>query len=74
MNTKQAIRKALKSIMSEGEANAANIFKGWAYDGYGQHYGWHFTRFGGHTTYLGASKAEALAFIEQVADYRAEVG
>jgi len=65
------IRTALKSIMSEGEANACRISKGFEYDGSQQRNGWHFTRFNSTPTYLGKSVTEALETIEQIAEERA---
>ena len=70
MNAAQQIVEALKTIMPEGEANAAQVFKG--YDmGTGQT-GWHYTPFGGTAVFLGSNAAEALATIEDIATERAE--
>ena len=71
MTVKSDIRQALKQIMTEGEANACDIWKG--YDVGTNEDGWHYVPFGRTATYLGKSKAEAMEFIEQVADYRESV-
>jgi hypothetical protein len=68
------IRKALTGIMSDGEANACRIYKGWAYDGSVQRYGWHFERFGSTPTWLGDSVTEAIENIDQIKTEREEVG
>lgn len=68
MNAKQRIQAALKSIMSEGEANACEVFKGYEVStGYS---GWHYTPFGGTTQFLGRSLRAALDAIEAIADNR----
>ena len=73
MNTEQAIREAAKAIYSEGDANALEIFKGYAVDN-GQT-GWQMREFGrSEHTFLGHSKSEALATIEDIATERAEIG
>jgi hypothetical protein len=70
MTTISKIRKALKGIMSEGEANACRIEKAYLYDGSQQRNGWHFTRFGSTPTYLGNSANEAIETIEQIKEER----
>ena len=73
MNAEQQIRQAAMSIYTTGEANALEIFKGYAADN-GQT-GWQMREFGrSEHTFLGHSKAEALATIEDIATERAEVG
>jgi len=72
MNARQRIQEALKGIMSEGEANACRIYKGSAYDGAVQRYGWYFERFNAQPTYLGNSLEDALAMIEQIGEARTE--
>jgi hypothetical protein len=69
MNGVAKIRKALKSIMSEGEANAASIYKGYGHRGEG----WYVQPFGENAQYYGSSVAEALEIIQERADYQAEV-
>lgn len=64
------IRKALKGIMSEGEANACRVEKAYLYDGSQQRNGWHFTRFNSTPTYLGDNVSEALETIEQIKEER----
>ena len=70
MSVTSNIRRELNSIMSEGEANACRIEKGWAYDGSQQRYGWHFTRFNGTPTFLGVNENESLETIQQIAEER----
>lgn len=52
MTAKEKIREALTTIMSEGEANACDIYKNWG--------GWHYCRFGKNPIYIGANLEEAL--------------
>jgi hypothetical protein len=59
MSAASKIRKALKNIMSEGEANACRVEKGFLYDGSQQRNGWHFTRFNSTPTFLGSNESEA---------------
>ena len=69
MNASEQIHQALKSIMSEGEANACRIWKG--YDiGTGET-GWHYQRFGQTATFIGDNLAEALATISDMTQERA---
>ena len=68
MDAKTRIRKALKQIMSEGEANACTIFRG--YEASTGLSGWHYIRFGGTATFIGANLAEALEWIENLANER----
>ena len=71
-NAEQAIREATRKIYSEGESNALEIFKGFAADnGYT---GWQMREFGrSEHVFLGNSKTEALATINDIATERAEV-
>ena len=71
MTVKSEIRQALKRIMTEGEANACAIWKG--YDIGTNRNGWHYVPFGQTATYLGKNKAEAMEFIEEILDYRESV-
>jgi hypothetical protein len=68
VDAKTRIREALKQIMSEGEANACEVFKG--YEASTNWSGWHYIRFGGTATFIGANLAEALKWIENLADER----
>jgi hypothetical protein len=70
MSAASKIRKALKNIMSEGEANACRVEKGFLYDGSQQRNGWHFTRFNSTPTFLGSNESEALETIEQIQEER----
>ena len=70
MNAKGKIQKALKSIMSEDEANACQVYKGFDYDGVRQANGWFYRPFGENPMYLGKSESEALDTIEAIADSR----
>jgi len=72
MNAKQRIQEALKSIMSEGEANACRVFKGYAYSGATENTGWHYQPFNGQPVHLGTSLDEALETIGQIAEARDE--
>ena len=72
MNAKGKIQEALKSIMSDGEANACNVYKGYDYDGVRQASGWFYRPFNGTPVYLGKSVNEALDTIEAIADSREE--
>ena len=64
------IRQALKGIMTESEANACRINKGYEYDGSQQRKGWHVTKFNSTPTFLGRNVSEALETIEQIKDER----
>ena len=68
MNGKEKIRNALKNIMSDGDANACQIWKG--YDNGTGRTGWHVQKFGKTATYYGASVSEAVEMIEEVFDSR----
>ncbi len=68
MNAKETIRQALKEIMSDDEANACSIWKG--YDNGTGRTGWHVTRFGETATHYGTSVAEAVEMIEDIRDSR----
>ncbi len=70
MSAISKIRQGLKSIMTEGEANACRINKGYEYDGSQQRNGWHFTKFNSTPTFLGRNVSEALETIEQIKDER----
>lgn len=72
MNAEQTIREALKGIMSEGEANACRIWKG--YDVGTGLTGWHIAEFGHGANYYGKNLSDTLATIEDTATERAEVG
>jgi hypothetical protein len=69
MNTKQAIRQSLTSIMSEGDANACAIWKGWG----GKKEGWHYTPFSQQPVFLGRNREDALQRIGEIAEHQAEV-
>lgn len=68
MNAKETIRKALKNLMSDGEANACEIWKG--YDMGTGMTGWHYKRFGQTATFIGSNLSDALEWIECLADER----
>lgn len=69
MKAQQQIKEALKKIMSEGEANACQVFKG--YDVGTGLTGWHFIRFGSTATYLGDNLPDALETIDRIEEERA---
>ena len=62
MTVEQKIRKAMKehTNWTEGEVNAAQVFKG--YDS--GEYGWTIKPFNGQAIFLGANEAEAISYIE----------
>jgi len=68
MTVASKIRKALKNIMSEGEANACYIGKGYHYDGAIESNGWHYIPFGETAVHLGENKDEALETLEQMSE------
>lgn len=68
MNAKQTIQEALKTIMSDGEANACEIWKSFN-NGTGLT-GWHYRRFGQTATFIGSNLTEAIEWIEALADER----
>ena len=68
---KQRIEAALYSIMSQDEANACVVWKG--YDVATNETGWHCVPFGQTATFLGESLAEALEMIAQIAEERNRV-
>ena len=70
MSAISRIRKALNGIMTEGEANACRINKGYEYDGSQQRKGWHVTKFNSTPTFLGRNVSEALETIEQTKEER----
>ncbi len=70
MSAISKIRRALKSIMSDGEASACHIDNGYQYDGSQQRKGWHFTKFNSTPTFLGHNVNEALETIEQIKEER----
>ena len=70
MKVRDRIRKALESIMTEGEAEAAQVYKGNDYSGVIQAYGWWYRMFNRQPTYLGTSLSEALATIADIAESR----
>lgn len=63
MDTKSKIKQELKKHMSDGEANACQIFRG--YDNGTGLTGWHFKRFGQNATFVGSNAAEIKEFFEQ---------
>lgn len=72
MNAKETIRQALKKIMSDGEANACQIWKG--YSPSTGLTGWHYIPFGSTAVFLGANAQEALEAVEETLAERAKVG
>ncbi len=70
MSAISKIRQGLKSIMTEGEANACRINNDYQYDGSQQRKGWHFTRFNSTPTFLGRNVNDALETIEQIKEER----
>ena len=68
MDAKAKIRSALKQIMSDGEANACTIWKGWDV-GTGLA-GWHYQRFNQTATYIGNNLDQALAWIAELPEER----
>jgi hypothetical protein len=70
MSTKNNIRKALKSIMSESEANACDIRKGYHYNGSTEESGWYYRPFNREPVTLGKNESEALETIEQIKESR----
>lgn len=71
MSAKAEIKHALRNIMSEGEANACQVFKG--YNASTLRTGWHYIRFGySQAVYIGKSLSEALDYIDTVSSERLE--
>jgi hypothetical protein len=70
MSTKNNIRKALKSIMSEGEASVCAIDKGYHYNGSTEESGWYYRPFNREPVTLGKNESEALEMIEQIRESR----
>lgn len=70
MSVKSKIREALKSIMSEGEANACDIRKGYHYNGQTEVSGWYYRPFNRQPVTLGRSESEALEAIDQIKESR----
>lgn len=70
MSVTSKIRKALKSIMSEGEANACDIRKGYHYNGQTEVNEWYYRPFNRQPVSLGRNEAEALETIEQIKEER----
>lgn len=70
MNGADKIRKAYVDwgLMTEGEANAANIYKG--YDQSTGATGWHVVPFGLNPRYIGRTVADALDMIAEQGIYR----
>jgi len=66
MTVSSKIRKALKGIMSEGEANACYVGKGYHYDGSIESNGWHYIPFNGTAVHLGENADESLETLEQI--------
>ena len=70
MSVKSKIREALKGIMSEGEANACDIRKGYHYNGSTEQSGWYYKPFNRQPVSLGSNEVEALETIEQIKEER----
>jgi len=68
MNAKETIRESLKKIMSDGNANACAIWKG--YDNGTGRTGWHVMQFGETATYYGKSVGEVIETIDDIYDSR----
>ena len=68
MSVASKIRKALSGIMSEGEANACYVGKGYHYDGAIESNGWHYIPFNGTAVHLGENEAEAMEMLEQMTE------
>lgn len=69
MNAQQKIRQALRTAYDEGEANAMEVFKGYAVDT--GETGWHCRKFGrSNHMYLGKSVTEAQETIDDLVDSR----
>ena len=66
MNVSKIISQALKTQghFEDGEVNAGQIFKGYAYNGVTENNGWHFQPFNRQPIFLGKNKDEALETIE----------
>ena len=67
MNT-ETIRNLLKQFMSDGEANACRIWKGW--DVGTQLSGWHYQRFGETATFMGSNISECEQFVDELLEAR----
>lgn len=63
MRTEKKIRNAMKSKTNwtEGEVNAAEVYKGWHQ---GSEYGWVIRPFNAQSIFLGTNEAEALDTID----------
>lgn len=72
MNAETQIRDALRKIMTDGEANACRIWKG--YDVGTGETGWHVQKFGQNATWYGDNLASVLESINDIATERVEVG
>lgn len=70
MNGEQRIRAALTRIMSDGEANACQVFKGFANAGATEATGWHYRPLGEQPVYLGSTVAQALEAIREIGNSR----
>ena len=63
MSAKEQIRKMLKEIMPDGDANACQIWKG--YSASTLENGWHYQQFGrSEAHYMGKSLDEARQYVE----------
>ena len=63
MSAKDTIKKQLQKVYTEGEINAADISKGWQYDGMTFDYGWHFIPFNETPIFMGKSVADCIVTI-----------
>ena len=70
MSVASKIRKALKGIMSEGEANACDVRKGYHYNGSAEQNGWYYKPFNRQPVSLGSNEVEALETIDQIKEER----
>lgn len=70
MNATEKIIEALKGIMSDGEANACRVWKG--YDVGTGETGWHYEKFGKTATFIGANVIEALATLDDMTQEQAD--
>lgn len=70
MNAIEKIIEALKGIMSDGEANACRIWKG--YDVGTGETGWHYQRFCQTAAFIGSNLAEALATLDDMTQEQAD--
>jgi len=69
MSAESRINRKVADVYGVG---SPNVYRGTDYDGVRQAFGWWYRPFGSNPIFLGASEAEALEMLEQVAESRRE--